>query len=116
MRFESQASISHLNNIFKNMFADTYVSRRIDTANNLLRLIDDELAPVLTDDDYKKELATTIGELEKRIARAEAVKSGLGDGPTSSQGMFEEIEEPAPPIGAEEPLEEPPEETGDGGS
>lgn len=116
MRFESQASISHLKNIFRSMFNDTYVSRRIDTANNLLRLIDEELAPILTDDDYKQELTTTIAELEKRIARAEAVKSGLGDGPTGSEGMFEEIEGPTPPEGPPQPTEEPPAETGDGGS
>lgn len=98
MRFESVASTSHLKNIFRNMFYDTYMTRRIDTANNLLRVIDDELAPLMMDDDdYEAELATTIAELEKRIARAEAVKSGLADGPTSSEGMFEEIEGPAAP-------------------
>ncbi len=116
MRFESQAAIGHLKNIFRNMFYDTYINRRIDTANNLLRLIDAELAPLLTDDDYKQELATTIAELEKRISRAEAVKSGLADGPTGSEGMFEEIEGPTPPAGLPSPTEEPIAEPGDGGT
>lgn len=117
MRFESQASMSHLKNIFRNMFADTYMSRRIDTANNLMRVIDDELAPLLTDEAFQNELATTRTELEKRISRAEAVKSGLGDGPTSSEGMFEEREDPIGPIPPDEPAEEPPAETGgDGGA
>ncbi len=120
MKFESQASVSHLQNIFANMFLDTYLSRRIDTANNLLRLIDDELTPILgEDEDYQAELATTVSELEKRIARAEAVKSGLGDGPTSSQGMFEEIEGPTSPVVTQpEPAEEeePAPPAGDGGA
>jgi len=123
MRFESQASLTHLKNIFQNMFFDTYLTRRIDTSNNLIRLIDNELAPLLSEDeDYKEELATTVAELEKRIARAEEVKSGLADGPTSSQGMFEEIEGPVGPImdTEDEPEEEeppaPPAPTGDGGS
>lgn len=115
MRFESQASMSHLKNIFKNMFNDTYVSRRIDTANNLLRLMDEELAPILTDDDYKQELSTTRTELEKRIARAEAVKSGLMDGPTSSEGMFEEPDDPVSPL-AHEPVSASPPQTSDGGT
>jgi len=116
MVFESEAAINHLQNIFKNMWNDAYISRRIDTANNMLRVVDDELAPILTDDDYKAELATVREELDKRITRAEAVRNGLSEG--TAEGMFEVPGDPAGPLARdEEPAEGPPEpeESGDAG-
>ncbi|HVH40793.1 MAG TPA: DUF4142 domain-containing protein [Labilithrix sp.] len=106
MKFESQSSITHLKNIFQNMFNETWASRRIDAASNLLRVIDDELAPVLTDDDLKAELATTRKETERRMARAETLRNGLLDGPGNADGMFPEPEDPEPQPQPQQPAED----------
>ncbi len=117
MKFESQAAIQHERNIFRNMWADTFMTRRMDTANNLSRTIDNDIAPTLGDDeDYKAELAKVHEELDKRVARAEAVKNGLSEGPATSQGMFDvpAEEDPAGPVVVEHdpPPEKPPASTG----
>ena len=100
MKFESQASQSHFKNMFRNMFDTTFVSRRIDTANSMLRLIDEELTRLMTeDDDLKAELDTTRASRFSTSARAEALQGGLLDGRGGSEGMFEEndpIPEPEP--------------------
>lgn len=98
MRFESQGAMNHLNYVLPKMFNDTFINRRIATANGLLRALDEEIIPVVGTDDeeLRSELDTVRSETESRLSRAEAVKSGLSD-PGSSAGMFDESETPAPP-------------------
>lgn len=102
MKFESQASISHLSNIFPAMFNSVFVNRRIDAANALLRAIDSQLAPVMEeDDDFKKELTTVRAELERRLERAETVRAGQAAG--TADGMFPTPEDPIPPQAPQAP-------------
>ena len=97
-KFESQGAMNHLNYVLPKMFNDTFINRRIATANGLLRALDEEIIPVVGTDDeeLRSELDTVRSETESRLSRAEAVKSGLSD-PGSSAGMFDESETPAPP-------------------
>jgi predicted outer membrane protein len=99
MKFESTASITHLTNIFKNMFNNAYMTRRIDAANNVLRMLDEQMAPLVADDEaFKNEIDTVRDEWNKRLDRAETVRTGLTDGIGGlDDGMFEDIDPPAPP-------------------
>ncbi|MBX3222134.1 MAG: DUF4142 domain-containing protein [Labilithrix sp.] len=102
MKFESQASISHLSNIFPAMFNSVFANRRIDVANNMLRVIDSQIAPVMEeDDDLKKEITTVRAEIERRLDRAETVRSGQAAG--TADGMFPTPEDPIPPQGPQQP-------------
>jgi Domain of unknown function (DUF4142) len=99
MKFESTASITHLTNIFKNMFANAYMTRRIDAAKGALRMLDEQIDPLMADDeDFKHEMDTIREEWNKRLTRAETVQTGLTDGIGGlDDGMFEEQDDPIPP-------------------
>jgi len=97
MKFESQGALGHVRFVPQNMFNDTFVNRRINAADSLLRIIDDELIPTVADDDaWRAEVDTIRVETDKRLSRANAVKGGLGV-VGSSDGMFDEDDtNPAP--------------------
>lgn len=96
LKFESQASLSQLTGIFRNIWLNLWVNRRIDSANNTMRMLNDQLEPVLKDDeDFAKEIETIRVELDARVARAERVRDGLQGGPDN--GMFEEMDDIPPP-------------------
>lgn len=102
MKFESQASISHLSNIFPSMFNSIFVNRRIDASNALTRAIDSQLAPVMEEDeDFKRELTTIRAEIGRRLERAEAVRAGQAAG--TADGMFPTPEDPIPPRAPQQP-------------
>lgn len=96
MKFESTSSMQHLNNIFRNMFNSSWCDRVSESASSLIRTIDQDIAPLVEDDDaLKQAVATTRAQAEKRHDRALAVKGGLGD-PGNADGMFPEPEDPEP--------------------
>jgi len=91
MKFESQAAMVHLRSIFTYMFETSFCSRRIESNNTLLRLIDEQILPVFAEDaELKAEVVQVRNEVEKRRNRAERLQSGLADGPGGSEGMFKE--------------------------
>jgi predicted outer membrane protein len=105
LKFESQAAIMNLTGIFRNMFNTAYMNRRVEATKSLLRLLDDQIEPVLAEDeDFKAELEKVHAEVEKRLDRAETVRTGLTDGIGGlDDGMFAEQEGPQMP----QPLQQP---------
>lgn len=117
LRFESQAAQMNLGGIFKNMFNSAFMNRRVEAEKAMLRLVENQLEPVMSEDDaFKDEISTIHGEVEKRLSRAETVKTGLTDGIGGlDDGMFEDIEPPEgpqPPQGPQAPAEDPPKDGG----
>ena len=96
MKFESQAALGQLTGIFRNMWLNLWVNRRIDSANNTMRMLNDQLEPIMIEDeDFKQEIETIRVELDARVARAERVRDGLSGG--LDNGMFEEMDDIPPP-------------------
>ncbi|MBN9162924.1 MAG: hypothetical protein BGO98_19115 [Myxococcales bacterium 68-20] len=96
LKFESQAALSQLTGIFRNMWLNLWVNRRIDSANNTRRMLNDQLEPILAEDeDFAQELETIRAELDARVDRAERVRDGLAGG--LDNGMFEEMDDIPPP-------------------
>lgn len=96
LKFESQASLSQLTGIFRSMWLNLWVNRRIEAANNTGRMLSDQLEPILKEDeDFAQEIETIRVELDARVARAERVRDGLQGG--SDNGMFEEMDDIPPP-------------------
>jgi hypothetical protein len=95
LKFESAASVMNLQNGFRNMFADSWCRRISDSAGALVRSIDQDIMPIITDDTLKAAVQQTRDEADKRQQRANAVRSGLND-PGNANGMFPEQEDPAP--------------------
>jgi hypothetical protein len=118
IKFESSAALMNLTGIFKNMFNSHFMNRRVESTKAMLRMLEEQIEPVMgEDEDLKKEMATVHMEVEKRLNRAETVRTGLTDGIGGlDDGMFDEIERPqgpqAPQGPQQPPAEEPPKDGG----
>lgn len=114
LKFESQAALMNLANIYQNMFNSAFMARRVESERSLLRLVEEQLEPVMSEDeDFKEEIRIVHGEVEQRLARAETVKTGLTDGIGGlDDGMFEEIERPQAPQAPKPVAEDPPKDAG----
>ncbi len=117
MKFESQAALRNLTGIFRNMFNSAWMARRVEAERSTLGMIEQQIAPLMNDgddEDLKREYSLLHDDAEKRLARAETVKTGLSDGVGGlDDGMFEDIEGPQAPEPPREPKpEEPPKDAG----
>jgi hypothetical protein len=80
MGFESSAAVSHLSNLFSDMFDRTFLNRRIEGQGGIVRVIDSDVGPSVADDeDLRKEVETSRQEASKRSERAQALLDNLPD-------------------------------------
>ena len=99
LKFQSQASQMNLTGIFKNMFNTAFMNRRVQEEKDTLKMVEDQIQPLMKDDDdLKAEYSTIHDEVAKRASRAQTVATGLTDGIGGlDDGMFDDIDPPQGP-------------------